>query len=117
MYIFVYGTLKRGFYNHDLLENAEFVCEAITKEKYPMVNTEGYFPYLINNKGLGHYIQGEVYKIDEIILATLDILESYPSHYDRRQIQVVSLGIELTAIVYFLKDEIDYQNLQLLESF
>jgi len=117
MYIFVYGTLKKGFHNHDLLENAEFVCEATTKEKYPMVNTEEHFPYLIDDKGIGHLIQGEVYRIDETILAMLDILEGYPEHYDRQQIQVISLGIELTATVYFLKDKIDYKNLELLESF
>jgi len=117
MYLFVYGTLKKGFHNHDLLENAEFVCKATTKEKYPMVNTEEYFPYLIDDKGVGHHTQGEVYKIDETILAMLDILEGYPEHYDRQQIQVVSLGIELTATVYFLKDNIDHKNLELFESF
>lgn len=53
MYIFVYGSLKEGYHNHYLLENAEFICEAITKEKYPMVNIEGDFPYLLNKQGQG----------------------------------------------------------------
>ena len=58
MYLFVYGTLKNGFHNHHLLEDGEFVCDATTKHKYPMVNVEEYSPYLIDAKGDGHYIEG-----------------------------------------------------------
>ncbi|WP_457623862.1 gamma-glutamylcyclotransferase, partial [Persephonella sp.] len=32
--IFVYGTLRKGFGNHRLLENAEFLGIGRTKEKY-----------------------------------------------------------------------------------
>jgi len=117
MYLFVYGTLKNGFHNHQLLEDAEFICSATTKEKYPLVNIEGYFPYLINDKGVGHCVEGEVYKIDEEILAMLDILEGYPDLYNRHKIRVKSLGIELQAITYFVNEKIEYQNLELLESF
>ncbi len=117
MYIFVYGTLKQGFHNHYLLEDAEFICEATTKEKYPMVNTEEYFPYLLNKKGIGHNIQGEVYRIDDAILAVLDVLEGYPEHYIREHIKVFSKGIEFNTLVYFLAEELDYEHLELLESF
>jgi len=117
MYLFVYGTLKNGFHNHHLLEDAEFICSAATKQKYPMVNIEEYFPYLIDAEGIGHHVEGEVYKIDEEILAMLDILEGYPNLYNRHKIRVKSLGIELQAITYFVNEKIDYQNLELLESF
>lgn len=117
MYIFVYGTLKQGFHNHYLLEDAEFISEAKTKQQYPMVNTEEYFPYLIDEAGKGYSIEGELYRIDEEILTMLDILEGYPEHYDRKKIKVVSLGIEVTAIVYFLNEKIDYQDEELLRSF
>ena len=117
MYVFVYGILKQGFHNHYLLENAEFICEATTKDKYPMVNIEESFPYLINNKGEGYHVQGEVFKIDANILAILDILEGYPEFYTREVIQVVSLGIELSPLVYFVKEQIDYKELLLLEEF
>jgi len=117
MYLFVYGTLKQGFHNHYLLEDAEFICKAATKEKYPMINTEEYFPYLINEAGKGYNIEGELYQIDEEILSVLDILEGYPEHYDRKKIKVVSRGIKVAAIVYFLKEEISYQDEQLLRSF
>ena len=117
MYIFVYGTLKQGFHNHSLLEDAEFICEATTKEKYPMVNIEEYFPYLLNKKGVGHYIKGEVYRMDDAILLLLDILEGYPEHYTRETIEVLSKGSTLKALVYFLNEELDYSSLELLESF
>jgi len=117
MYLFVYGTLKNGFHNHQLLEDAEFICSATTKQKYPMVNIEEYFPYLIDEEGEGCHVEGEVYKIDEKILAILDILEGYPDLYNRHKITVKSLGIELQAITYFVNEKIDYQNLELLESF
>jgi len=117
MYIFVYGTLKQGFHNHHLLEDAEFICEATTKEKYPMVNTEEYFPYLLNNRGVGHYIKGEVYRIDTEILTMLDILEGYPELYTREVIKVLSKGIELNTIVYFFNGILNYTSIKLLESF
>jgi gamma-glutamylcyclotransferase (GGCT)/AIG2-like uncharacterized protein YtfP len=58
-----------------------------------------------------------VYKIDEEILAMLDILEGYPDLYTRHQIAVKSLGIEIQAITYFVNEKIDYKNLELLKSF
>ncbi|WP_457747591.1 gamma-glutamylcyclotransferase family protein [Sulfurimonas sp.] len=117
MYLFVYGTLKKGFYNHQILEDAEFICSATTKQKYPMVNIEEYFPYLIDAEGIGHHVEGEVYKIDNKTLAMLDVLEGYPELYNRHQITVKSLGAELQAITYFVNEKIDYQNLELLKSF
>ncbi|WP_193112100.1 gamma-glutamylcyclotransferase family protein [Sulfurimonas paralvinellae] len=117
MYLFVYGTLKQGFHNHHLLADAEFICNAASKQNYPMVNTEEYFPYLIDNEGHGYNVKGEVYRIDEAILEMLDILEGYPQHYTRREIEVVSLGIDLLAITYFLNEKIEYKDLELLESF
>ena len=82
-----------------------------------MVNIEEYFPYLIDAEGEGCHVEGEVYKIDEEILAMLDILEGYPDLYNRHQITVKSLDIELQAITYFVNEQIDYQKLELLESF
>ena len=89
IYLFVYGTLKRGVHNHYLLDEVEFICEATTKQKYPMVNTEEYFPSLIDDVGNGYNVEGEVYKISKQILSVLEILEGYPDHYYHRNIQVL----------------------------
>ena len=117
MNIFVYGTLKKDFHNHHYLEDAEFICGATTKEKYPMVNVEEYFPYLINKKGIGYHIKGELYKIDEAVLSMLDILEGYPELFMREKIPITSFGIEVDATVYFVKEKIYYQDIELLEEF
>lgn len=116
-YVFVYGTLKSAYYNHNILGDAEFIACASTKDKYPMVNIEKYFPYLINDKGHGHHVKGEIYRVNVSKLQDLDILEGYPDLYTREEIQVVSSGIELSAIVYFVKEAINYEDLLLLEEF
>lgn len=115
--VFIYGSLKRDYHNHYLLENSEFIGEVSTKSRYPMVNVEEYFPYLINKSGVGHNVKGELYKVDEYTLAQLDILEGYPDFYTREYITVVHYGIELSAIVYFVKDEINYDDYEMLEEF
>ncbi len=116
-YVFVYGTLKRGFYNHILLENSEFIGDVVTKNKYPMVNVEEHFPYLINDIGIGHNIIGELFKINDETFTKLDILEGYPDLYTRETIKVISFGIEISAIAYFVKETIEYTNLELMEEY
>jgi len=117
MYVFVYGTLKKGFENNHFLNGAKFIGNVITKEKYPMVNIVKAYPYIINDVGNGYNIKGELYKINKSILNKLDMLEGYPEHYDRIETIVLSKNQEYNAIIYFVKDKIDYSNLELLEEF
>ena len=57
--VFVYGTLKKGFANHHLLENAkkgavQFVAAGQTKETYPLVvGTDACIPFMLPLKGQG----------------------------------------------------------------
>ena len=84
----VYGTLKMGYGNHRLLEDAMFEGEAVTAKKYPMVDN-GYFPYLFNEDG-GDHVKVEVYAVDADTLARLDALEGVDSgHYYREEVEVV----------------------------
>jgi len=49
--LFVYGLLKRGFDNHQLLKNATFIAKAKTLHPYSMfVETHGQYPYLLKNR-------------------------------------------------------------------
>ncbi|XP_075165105.1 putative gamma-glutamylcyclotransferase CG2811 isoform X2 [Haematobia irritans] len=87
--VFVYGTLKRNEPNHHWLtrqENgyARFVAEGSTNEKFPLVvGTRYNIPFLLDKRGLGNNIQGEIYEVDEKMFGNLDILEDYPNYYDR----------------------------------
>jgi len=116
--IFVYGTLKRGFCNESYLKNTTFIDRAITVDKYPMILKYQAFPYLINVKGKGHHIKGEVYDIEDEVLLSLDLLEGYPEHYDRDYIDVkLANGDIKKVIVYFCNDCKDYQKYEMISEF
>ena len=40
--LFVYGTLKRGFRNHRLLERQQFIREAVTLPRYRLFDRGAY---------------------------------------------------------------------------
>lgn len=92
--VFVYGTLKTNQPNHYWLTNnangqSNLVSKGKTSELYPMViGTRYNIPYLVKLAGTGNEICGEIYEIDEQMLATLDKVEDHPNHYVREQIEV-----------------------------
>lgn len=94
--IFVYGTLKSGQPNHYWLTNlqnglASYVSSGFTKNQFPLViGTRYNVPFLLNKPGFGQNIKGEIYDIDEKMLAKLDILEDYPQLYDRQIQEIVT---------------------------
>jgi len=97
--VFVYGTLKRGLHNSYLLDNDEFVTTGETKEKYVM--TEDGIPYVSE---LIPYstIQGEIFRVTNTSMHTLDMLESHPTWYERRQVLIVAEdGVEHNCWLYF----------------
>ena len=94
----VYGSLKRNFSNHKLLEGSEMVGEMVTEPVYAMYHLGG-FPGIVRN-GDGH-IHCEVYSVDEHTFEGLDMLEGYPRLYNRELIET-KWG---TAWIYFLADE------------
>ena len=90
MHIFVYGTLKRGFGNHRLLEDSTFVGKATVTGNFKMISLEA-FPMVLEDDE-ERTIHGELYEIDEKILASLDMLEGYPYLYDRKFVSSVDGG-------------------------
>ena len=96
--VFVYGTLKKGEPNHHWLTKSEngfsnFVCNAVTKQKMPLVIVSKYnIPMLLNKPGVGNYVTGEIYEVDDSMFAKLDELEDYPSFYNR-EIQDMNIGV------------------------
>jgi len=96
-FVFVYGTLKRGFGNHNLLKRSSFLGAAKTKEKYLM--TCNSIPYLSDETKIAP-VSGELYLVKEVTLKALDFLEGHPTFYQRKLITVIANGIEVSAWCY-----------------
>jgi len=92
-FIFIYGTLKKWFHNHDdYLSAARFLGQYQTVAAYPLVvNGARCVPCLVDRPGEGFQVSGELYEVDAALLKRLDALEAVgqPGGYRRRTIQVV----------------------------
>ncbi|KAJ1345867.1 hypothetical protein KIN20_000493 [Parelaphostrongylus tenuis] len=107
--VFVYGTLKRGEPNADVITNTagryRFLGEGRTKIPYPLIVASKYnIPFVLNEPGKGFQIEGEVYEIDNVKLNILDQLEAYPSLYWRQEEKILLTDSnETTAWMYLLR--------------
>lgn len=101
--VFVYGSLKKGLHNHSVLGNSTLKGKGDTLEKFTMVSL-GSFPG-IHKDIKTSVIVGEVYEVTDDVARDLDMLEGYPSFYDRED-TVINLfnGECVTAIMYYLAD-------------
>ena len=128
-FVFVYGSLKKGYSNSDLLLNEKYLGEFETLDKFSMVSL-GTFPGVFLS-GKASTIKGELYKVSEDCMLRLDELEGYhgdenslhssiqgneeafpsltPSFYDRVQIQISNPSGDISiAWIYYLPNEMDY---------
>jgi len=109
MYIFVYGTLKRGFGNHHILEDAgaKFIAEAETYEKNSLYVSG--LPFMKRGGGQTH-VKGEVYDVPSDQVYKIDRLEGHPDFYTR-SLGLVSLMVYPTTIksahMYFYNGNVD----------
>lgn len=85
-FVFVYGTLKKGLSNHRLIEGAEFVTNGRVKSFGTLNNT--YPPTFTADFGDEIPVSGEMYKVDEETMLSLDSLEGHPYGYFRTQVDV-----------------------------
>lgn len=81
--VFVYGTLRRGEYNHRYLSGARRRGVYRTSPGYTLLDL-GDYPAVIS--GGRTAIVGEVYAINDALLNRLDRLEGYPHEYTRERI-------------------------------
>jgi gamma-glutamylaminecyclotransferase len=101
MLLFVYGTLKKNFWNNFLLCHSPCLGDFITKEKFCLLINSG-LPFVSSTDKVSHII-GEIYDVDNKTLAVIDNLENNGMWYTRRPIEAVSSidGSVLTAELYF----------------
>jgi len=104
MYCFVYGTLRKGYGNHVLLQGCEYIGTIIAELPFEMISL-GAFPALVpTENGEKKQIVGEVYEISRENLSDLDHLEGYPNFYNRMQFKLQDYGIDGEAWFYFIND-------------
>lgn len=81
--VLVYGTLRRGGSNHELLEHARRLGTHVTGPSYRMLDL-GPYPGVV--PGGETPIHGEVYAVTPVEFQLLDALEDYPRSYTRERI-------------------------------
>jgi len=99
--LFVYGSLKKGFDNHNLLDKyAKRLGKAHTVKKFAMFEDSfGNYPYIIDAPHTK--IQGELYKITRAeLMKKIDEFEGAPDYYARKRIEVKSHHGVQRAFVY-----------------
>ena len=99
--LFVYGSLKKGFDNHNLLSKyAKRIGKSITIGKFGMFEDSfGNYPYLVPVPKMR--IHGELYLIErKELLDKLDQFEGAPEYYERKKILVKSHRGTHRAFVY-----------------
>lgn len=96
-YVFVYGSLKMGHWNHHLLDykpqgSTAFFGDVLTKDKYTL--TDCGFPYLVDGGKNVEHVVGELYEVvDKKVFEVLDALEGVAyNHYKRKTIEVYDPG-------------------------
>ena len=89
--VFVYGSLKQGFHNNRLLNDAQFVCKALTINNDYDMRSLGGFPGVTKLEN-GYHVTGEIYNVNDYTLENLDRLESNGTFYKREKIKAISLS-------------------------
>jgi gamma-glutamylaminecyclotransferase len=86
--VFVYGTLKKGFYFHDayLANKADFKGPANTSNAFTLYVDA--LPHLVREKS-HRGVKGELYEVGPELLKELDSLEGHPNFYQRESIEVI----------------------------
>lgn len=87
--VLVYGSLKRGFHNHPLLEHARFLGPASTPGQYRLYSL-GDYPAAVEAPRGGYALHGELYQVDSDTLARLDRLEGHPEYFRRKQVKTTA---------------------------
>lgn len=96
--VFVYGTLRQGHSNHQLMGDAHCYGIGHTRDRFAMYVVSGY-PYVTAAEER-YPIVGELYAVDGEMLEKLDKMEGHPHFYVRREVAVDVGGEEYRAWMY-----------------
>ncbi len=104
VYLFVYGSLKKGFQNNDILSKANYISKAKTSSKFAMYKeTDKDYPYIIKDNSIGQNIDGELYEITRRdLLEKIDSFEGAPDYFKRTDLMVTTRSKKVKAKTYVL---------------
>ncbi len=89
--LFVFGTLKQGFCNFAVNRGRRLGGDWVTVQPYPLyISGADRLPWLLERPGQGLPVVGQLFEVDEAMLAELDRFEQVdePLWYQRGRIQL-----------------------------
>lgn len=91
--VFVYGSLKQGEINHDVMSraNGTFLTAATVRREDLTFVDFGHYPGVVQHADKGGQsteIHGEIYEVPAEGLGILDVLEGHPSYYCRNKFSI-----------------------------
>jgi len=91
--VFVFGTLKEGFPNFHVNRGARVPGDFLTVARLPLYLVgERHSPWMLDAPGEGHQVAGQLFDVNDEVLAQMDVLERVdePDGYRRVLIDVVA---------------------------
>jgi gamma-glutamylcyclotransferase (GGCT)/AIG2-like uncharacterized protein YtfP len=105
MYLFVYGTLKRGDCRHHFLAGQTFLAMVRTRPAYRMFKV-GEFPGLVRAAD-GRSIEGELWDVDDACVAELDREEGFDIQlFLREPVELLPPHDSVKAVTYVYQREV-----------
>src|SRR3712207_1753270 len=87
--LFVYGTLMSGEPNAQVMVGSSFIGRAATTAAYRLVELSDYPGLLAGGKTS---VKGELYLVDDQLLAALDGVEGCPALFQRGEVELAGGG-------------------------
>ena len=97
--LFVYGTLKKGFGNHRLIQKTEYIGDFISNDKFDLSGHS--FPEIYPNDQ-GKQIKGEIYNLEEQDFIVTDSLEGNGYFYNREIQSFYNNKTQIEAWIYII---------------
>ena len=98
--IFVYGTLRRGFHNHDMMRHATHIGDGFTADNMRlMVHRSHGIPFTWKDEA-GKPLRGELYEISENHLLPIHTMEVFAGYEAKWLSVILDSGEKARAMVY-----------------
>lgn len=118
-HVFVYGSLKKGFRNHDLLAGSYCLGTYETLDDMWSMVSFGKFPgVLLNpfkNKQKVSNIIGELYEVNDTVFKSLDELESNGEFYTRVLVSLKNCSVPAWMYILPKDKKTEYRRLPLVK--